>query len=296
MMSFLYRLVLFLSAIFISSTVFAAQNPEEILRLQLERQKALQQQAVAQQMALQKQALVEQQKKILEEQQKAYQQQIAIQQQQIQQIKFQQFQAAKNKAAQEQELYNQALQTRAAQEAAYRQTVQQKAYQQAMVRQMNQQMQQEAAYNQAAQQNLKAVQNSIRENAQSLSRKTSFPPSQMAGEVSDLEHIWKDLEISSEIWPKMLDREPKELTVSRFIESYKKNGIVISKPAAYYVDVIDSMMRQSGAAIAKNPFKDVLKIAAIVEYDFNNGLDKDQMALKILGQQGFEANKKRLGR
>ena len=41
------------------------------------------------------------------------------------------------------------------------------------------------------------------------------------------------------------------------------------------------------------PFGELLQIAAIVDYDFDNGMDKDELARKVLGEAGFEANKKR---
>ena len=36
-----------------------------------------------------------------------------------------------------------------------------------------------------------------------------------------------------------------------------------------------------------------MQILAIVDYDFDNGMDKDDLARKVLGEAGFEANKKR---
>jgi hypothetical protein len=121
------------------------------------------------------------------------------------------------------------------------------------------------------------------------------PPQEEPAEISNMESIWKDLETSSEVWPQIIDPEPKELTIQRYIESYQAKGIMIRKPAQHYIEIIDSMMN-ANPNLSKTPFKDVLKLAAIVEYDFDNGQDKDQLIVRVLGQQGYETNKKRLGK
>ena len=42
------------------------------------------------------------------------------------------------------------------------------------------------------------------------------------------------------------------------------------------------------------PFMNVLSYAAIVEYDFDNGEDKDALARKVLGEEQFTSNRRRL--
>ena len=42
------------------------------------------------------------------------------------------------------------------------------------------------------------------------------------------------------------------------------------------------------------PFEQLLQTVAVVEYDFDNGQDKDAMAKKVLGEQGYLKNKQRL--
>jgi hypothetical protein len=37
-----------------------------------------------------------------------------------------------------------------------------------------------------------------------------------------------------------------------------------------------------------------LQILAITEYDFDNGMDKDALAKQVLGEAGYEENKKRI--
>ncbi len=115
-----------------------------------------------------------------------------------------------------------------------------------------------------------------------------------AEEVVDIRQLWKSLEGSSKAWPLIIDERVKVLTVAKFIEFYRQKGIAIKKPPAQYMVIIDQMVQESPNML-DSPFERVLMIAAIVEYDFDNGQDKDKMALQILGQSGFWANKQRLG-
>ncbi len=113
-------------------------------------------------------------------------------------------------------------------------------------------------------------------------------------DVVNIEEIWKSLETSSQIWDLMIDQEAKIETVMHFMNIFRERGVVISKPPAYYVNLIDTMAANN-PAILINPFEQVLQVIAILEYDFNNGQDKDEMARKFLDPQAFLNNKKRLG-
>jgi hypothetical protein len=110
----------------------------------------------------------------------------------------------------------------------------------------------------------------------------------------DLKSIWEELDSSSEIWALIADEEPKKLTVSRYIQLYRQQNIYIHKPPEVYVQLIDDLAR-GNSEFMRNNFMEVLKMVAIIEYDFDNGLDKGQMALKVLGQKAYEENRKRLG-
>ena len=43
----------------------------------------------------------------------------------------------------------------------------------------------------------------------------------------------------------------------------------------------------------ERPFGELLQILAIVDYDFDNGMDKDRLAKQVLGEVGYDENKKR---
>ena len=114
-------------------------------------------------------------------------------------------------------------------------------------------------------------------------------------DVVDINDLIASFETSSQAWPLIIDQEAKSVVISAYIDQYRKQGIGINKSSVYYAELIDAMTQQS-ADMLNQPLKQVLKILAILEYDFNNGQNKDDLALKILGnQQAVMQNKKRLG-
>ncbi len=113
-------------------------------------------------------------------------------------------------------------------------------------------------------------------------------------EIIDLVDIWRELDYSSEIWPLIIDRRPKEITIQEYIKLYRARGVKINKPASHYVGLIDNLLRDR-KELLHSPFVDVLRFAAVVEYDFDNGQNRDEMALKLLGESVFRENQKRLG-
>lgn len=113
-------------------------------------------------------------------------------------------------------------------------------------------------------------------------------------EVVDIQDIWQKLKTTSVIWTQMVETAPKVATVQKYIDIYKREGIIIRKPAEQYVQMIDDMSKEN-STILESPFKKVLMLMAIIEYDFDNGQDKDRMAHSILGNKAYESNKKRLG-
>ncbi|OGX27927.1 MAG: hypothetical protein A2787_00555 [Omnitrophica WOR_2 bacterium RIFCSPHIGHO2_01_FULL_48_9] len=112
-------------------------------------------------------------------------------------------------------------------------------------------------------------------------------------EVVDLPRLLATFETSSEAWPLIIDNEAKETVVAHYIAEFQKQGIAIQNPPALYVNAIDTMSG-GDTAMLKQPFPNILRVVAIVEYDFNNGQDKDKMALQILGEKSFKTNKERL--
>jgi len=110
--------------------------------------------------------------------------------------------------------------------------------------------------------------------------------------IVDISQVWSKLDHSSEVWSLMIDAEAKEVTVDREIKKYKDKGIIISKKPSYYAQRIDSMASKNPAML-ENPFKNILRILAVMDYDFDNGTNKDLMAREVLGVKLYLENKRR---
>ena len=115
-----------------------------------------------------------------------------------------------------------------------------------------------------------------------------------AHEIVDIYQVWEQLEITSEIWALIMDYTPKEVTVARYIRLYAEGGIYIRKSSNHYLKLVDSMARES-PDLLKSPFREVLRFIAIMEYDFDNGQDRDKLALQALGRKLYYDNRIRLG-
>lgn len=113
-------------------------------------------------------------------------------------------------------------------------------------------------------------------------------------DVMDIRQVWDTLDQSSELWLKMVDQEPKEITIAEYIDLFRTQGAVIRKSPPQYVALIDQMLIDS-PEMAQRPFSDLLRLAAILEYDYDIGVDRDALARQFLGDQLYQQNKERLG-
>lgn len=108
----------------------------------------------------------------------------------------------------------------------------------------------------------------------------------------DLAEVWKKLDKKSTVWTLLIDDQAKLLTVSEYIDRFQKQGVKINESPMHYVQMIDQLTSENPQMLQR-PFGEILQILAIVDYDFNNGMDKDALARAVLGEAGYEANKKR---
>ncbi len=163
---------------------------------------------------------------------------------------------------------------------------------------------QQAAYQQQVQQARLAAQSSAANFSSSVSQGNSLPRSTgnsyptdgfHVEEVVEMKTIWEDLEISSQVWPLIIDMESKEVIVAKFMEDFRSQGITFRKSPMHYAQMIDSMSFDN-PELLNNSFEKVLQMVAIVEYDFNNGMNPDELARRVLGEQAYQQNKQRLGR
>jgi hypothetical protein len=251
------------------------------------RQRALQQQQI--------QAVRAQQQQAIAAQQRAYQQAIAARQAQIQQQAVSQAVAQRNaqqqayNAAVERKLQNVIQQNQMAAASAQQQIIarvkaEQQAYNQLMAAQGV--MMSQAAAQTQPQMSMPAV-------AQPAYGNLFYTPP--VEEVVNITDVWAKMEESSRVWQSMIDMEPKILTVSRMVDHFKNQGITIRKAPSHYVQLIDSMAFQNPQML-EQPFENIMKVVAIIEYDFDNGQNKDALARQIFSDdEQFNANKKRLG-
>lgn len=120
-------------------------------------------------------------------------------------------------------------------------------------------------------------------------------PSSYVKDVVSIGDLWKSLDKTSKAWPLMIDKKAKGATVSHYIQKLSDEGAKIRKDPMNYVKMIDDMSKQNPAMLLQ-PFVDVLRIVAIIEYDYDNGIDKNVLARRIFpDEKSFAANKQRLG-
>lgn len=242
---------------------------------QQQRQQAIAQQQRAQQLAVAQRQVSQRQAQVVAQRQA----QVIAQQQALQMRSVAERQAALQGQAQQQAIQQQQL-----------------AYQQALVSQQRQTQQQLNSF--SSPQVSSQFPNG---NVPNYNNSAQFMPSgglmfePHVEEVVDMATIWKDFEITSEAWPLIVDLDSKEVIVAKFIEDFRADGIVLRKTPRHYVQMIDSMSFENPEML-KNSFDRVLQTVAIIEYDFGNGIDPDTLARRVLGEQGYKANRQRLNR
>jgi hypothetical protein len=253
---------------------------KEAVRQQMIQQRQQQEMQAYQQAVEQKRASIQQAYR------QAYQEAVQNQVRQQQQAYVDRYEDALTaKANQERQAYQQALQQKAYQQATY----QRSAYEQAALQAQAQQAYHIAAQRQVVQQQAIAYGGTLHVNNQ------YYEIPEEPQDVADINQIIAELDITSEIWPLIMDIEPKMMIIEHYIKRFAKQGVVIRKDPAAYVQMIDSMIL-GNAEMLKTPFENILKVSAIAEYDFDNGQDKDRMARQVLGETVYQENRKRLGR
>ncbi len=111
--------------------------------------------------------------------------------------------------------------------------------------------------------------------------------------VVDIHELWASLDNVSTAWGQIVDKEIKLLTVAEYIDRFRKMRITIKRSPGHYVGLIDSLAGQMDGFLGA-PFLNVLSFAAIMEYDFDNGANKDDLARKTLGPEQYESNRRRV--
>jgi len=187
----------------------------------------------------------------------------------------------------------QAQQVQVAQAITEKQLMEHAAYQKAAA--MKHRMELNAAY----QQDVMSRRQGKQLAADVMAAKSTLPlqsgnaESDLSETTVGINELWNALELTARSWTQIMDEEIKLLTVSEFIDRFRKAGVVIRRPPGDYVKMIDSLARDN-ADILNAAFPNVLSYAAIVEYDFQNGKNKDDLARGVLGETAFQANRNRI--
>ncbi len=258
-------------------------------RQQMQQQKIMQKRLIQQKIRERQMQQVAQQarevatRRVIQEQKKTIQK-VAVQKAVIQRdIAAAQIQAARQAAAAQQEALKQAaiIQYQTNQQITQ---AQKKAVQQALLERALQQ---------------KAIVNPVQAGYQAgvqVGQKIAYERQRdaQAEEIVSLDQMVTALDESGQPWSLMMDMEAKQAVVAYYIQRYQEQGVVIAKSPDFYAKMIDAM--SAGAPqMLDNPFPRVLQVVAIMEYDFDNGYDKDAMARQILGEEGYRNNRQRLG-
>ncbi len=120
-------------------------------------------------------------------------------------------------------------------------------------------------------------------------------PSSYVKDVVSVSDLWASLDKSSKAWPLLIDKKAKAVTISHYMQKLAGEGGKIQKDPMHYAQMIDDMSKQNPSMLLQ-PLMDLVRIMAIIEYDFDNGLDKNALAHQIFtDEKSFQANKKRLG-
>lgn len=112
----------------------------------------------------------------------------------------------------------------------------------------------------------------------------NVPFPQMMGALSQNMTLWATL-----------PPESKNQAVEASIMVYRsRDNSVILKPADFYVEQIDQSLLANPSLQGTN-LMGLLKILSVMEYDFYNGQNKDELAKQTLGEKMYESIRMRRG-
>lgn len=96
---------------------------------------------------------------------------------------------------------------------------------------------------------------------------------------------WSDLKV-----------DEKKQAVGLIVDLYKvRENSAILKPSDFYVSKIDENLAKD-ASMATLGLPGIIKVLAVMEYDYYNGQNKEELAQKVLGPQLYDENRKKRAR
>jgi ABC-type phosphate/phosphonate transport system substrate-binding protein len=126
-----------------------------------------------------------------------------------------------------------------------------------------------------------------------LSVKTDKAPvADKKGSGMTFPDMMNQLSRNMSLWERLSAGEKKQ-AVDAVIVLYKnEDNVAILNAGEFYVGKIDETVRANPQA-ANMDIMALLRILAVMEYDFFNGENKDAMAKRLLGEKGFQENQMR---
>lgn len=113
-------------------------------------------------------------------------------------------------------------------------------------------------------------------------------------DVPNIKQTIENFKKTSGEWNLIKSDSTKRDVIAYFISEFDKRDIEIKKRPEHYVFLINDMLAKQ-PQLASQPLDSILQLVAIIEYDFDNGQDKDSLARKVLGESSYQNNRKRLG-
>ena len=110
-----------------------------------------------------------------------------------------------------------------------------------------------------------------------------------------IQTIFAQLNINTQGWLGLANGD-KVASIDAMIKLFQeRQNTAITKSPEEYAQKIDGMLT-ANENMKTLTLPTLIKIAAVMEYDFYNGQDKEALAQEVLGPQLYQQNKVRLGR
>lgn len=94
------------------------------------------------------------------------------------------------------------------------------------------------------------------------------------------------------VWERLGGNEKKQAVEAVIVLYKNRDNIAILNTGEFYVGKIDETL-SANPPVANMDIMTLMRVLAVMEYDFYNGQNKDELARKLLGDKGFEENRTR---
>ena len=111
----------------------------------------------------------------------------------------------------------------------------------------------------------------------SQSRGSGLPFPQMMGALSQ----------NMTLWPTLSEENKKKAVEATVMLFRERQNTAIMRPADFYVTQIDRALA-ANSQMQGADLMTVVKMMAVMEYDFYNGQNKDALAKEVLGEKVYE--------